>query len=67
MISANARLRSNLCSSTRDEEPLVDAWVNWSRGNVLVLWDGRKLVWVDTAWRLLDGKVGTVELSVQGL
>jgi len=61
MIPANALLLSCLCSGAGDEEPLVDAWVNWSRRNGLVVGNGRKLVWVDTARRLLDGKVGTVE------
>ena len=53
----------HLVGSTRDEEPLVNAWVDWCRGKILVGWNGRKLVRVDTAWRVLDGKVGTVNMS----
>jgi hypothetical protein len=51
----------NLSRSSRDEEPLVNAWVDRSRGKVLVGWDLRKLVGVDTAWGVLDGKIGAVK------
>ncbi len=50
---------AGLVGSTGDKEPLVNAWVNWCRGQVLVGWDGRKLVRVDSAWRVLNSKVGT--------
>lgn len=53
----------HLVGSTGDEEPLVDAWVDWCRGEVLIEWNGRKLVRVDTAWGMLDGKVSPVEES----
>jgi hypothetical protein len=39
-----------LVGSARNEEPLVDAWVNWSGGKLLVGGNLRKLVRVDTAW-----------------
>lgn len=47
--------------STGDEEPLVNAWVDWCRGQGLIGWNGGKLVRVDTVWRMLDGKVGPIE------
>lgn len=47
--------------SSRDKEPLVDAWVDWSRSNVLALGDGWELLLGDTAWRLGNGEVGTVD------
>lgn len=49
----------HLSSSSRDEEPLVNAWVNWCRRKVLVLRKRRKLLRSDTAWGLLDSEVGT--------
>jgi hypothetical protein len=54
--------RPTLVGSTGDEEPLVNARVNWCRGKVLVGWDSRKLVRGDTAWGVLDGKVGAVAM-----
>jgi len=39
-----------LSRSAGDEEPLVDAWVDWSSWKGLALWDRRNLVCVDTAW-----------------
>lgn len=54
----------NLSSGTRDEEPLVDAWVNWSWRKGLVLWNRRKLVRGDTAGRVLDSEVGAKSLSI---
>lgn len=53
----------HLVGGTGDEEPLVNAWVNWRRGEVLVGWDRRKLVRVDTAWGVLDGKIGSINTS----
>ena len=49
---------AQLSSSTRDEEPLVDTRVNWSRSEVLILGNGRKLFRSDAGWRLLNGEVG---------
>lgn len=49
-----------LSGSTRDEEPLVNAWIDRSRSKVLVGWDGRKLAGVNTAVGVLDGDVGAV-------
>ncbi|KAB8302449.1 hypothetical protein EYC80_005859 [Monilinia laxa] len=48
----------DLSGSTRDEEPLVNAWVDRSRSKVLVGWDGRKLAGFNTAVGVLDGDVG---------
>jgi hypothetical protein len=52
-----------LVGSTGDEEPLVNAWIDWGRGNVLVGWNGRELVRVDTAGGVLDHKVGAADMS----
>jgi len=52
-----------LSSGSRDEEPLVNAWVNWCWGEVLVLRDRWKLIRGDTAWGLLDGKVGSGDFT----
>ena len=52
----------HLVGSTGDEEPLVNAWVNWGGGEVLVGWNGRKLVMVDTAWGVLYHEVGAVNM-----
>lgn len=49
----------DLSSGTGDEEPLVDAWVDRSRLQVLVGGNLGKLVWGDTAWRLGNSEVGT--------
>ncbi len=48
-----------LCSSTADEEPLVDRGVDLLRGQVLVRRERGELVSVDAAWRVGDGQVGT--------
>jgi len=58
---------STLCSSTRDEEPLVDARIDWCRCQVLILWDMRELVWADAALRLLDSEVGSRNITRIGL
>ena len=50
----------HLVGSTGDEEPLVNAWVDGGRSEVLIGWDGRKLFRVDAARGLLDRKVGAV-------
>ena len=55
----------HLSSSARDEEPLVDARINWGRSQVLILWDVRKLVWADTVVWVLDGEVGSILLSTR--
>lgn len=55
---------SNLSSSSTDEEPLVNTWVDWCRGETLVCWDRRELVEVNTSWGLLDGQVGTTIVSM---
>jgi hypothetical protein len=52
-----------LVGSAGDEEPLVNAWIDWRRGKVLVGWNGRKLVRVDTAWGVLDREVGAINMS----
>jgi hypothetical protein len=59
------QLKASLCSvhlssSARDEEPLIDAGIDWGRCQVLVLWDMRKLVWADTATRMLDSEIGPI-------
>lgn len=54
------RLMRNLDSSTRDEEPLVNAAVNGSRGKVLALGNAGKLGLVSTVRGTLDGGVGTI-------
>lgn len=53
----------HLSSSSADEEPLVNTWVNWCRGEALVCWDRWELVEVNASWRLLDGQVGTKIVS----
>jgi hypothetical protein len=54
-----------LGGGTRDEEPLVNAWVNWSRSQVLTRGNVGKLVRTNTAGRMLDSNIGTVNKSVQ--
>jgi hypothetical protein len=48
--------------STGDKEPLINAWVDWSGSELLVGWYRRKLVRGDTAWGMLDCKVGAKEM-----
>lgn len=47
-----------LSSSTRNEEPLVNALVDRSCGKILTLWDWWKLLGVDTTWWVGHCKVG---------
>lgn len=47
-----------LVGSARDEEPLVNAGVNWRGVEVLVLRNVGELLRRDTIWRVLVGKVG---------
>jgi len=56
-----------LSGSTRDEEPLVDAWVNWGRSKVLVFGNRRKLIRADTTWRVLDAQIGDGDVTGLGL
>ena len=56
-------LNSNLNSSTRDEEPLVNAAVNRSWGKVLALGNAGNLGLLNTVRGVLDGRVGTVSVS----
>jgi len=44
---------------TGNEEPLVNATVNGSRGKLLVAGNGSELALVDTVGRALNGGVGT--------
>lgn len=44
---------------TGNEEPLVNAWVNWSRGLVVAGWDV-ELAWIDTLWGVVDSGVGAL-------
>jgi len=53
---------SRLVGSTRDEEPLVDARINWGRSKVFVGWDVWELIWGNTAWRLLHSQVGAIKV-----
>jgi hypothetical protein len=53
------RVSNCLNGSTGNEEPLVDATINRSRGKVLALRDLGKLALVDTFWRDLVGDIGT--------
>jgi hypothetical protein len=55
-----------LVGSAGDEEPLVDAWVNWGRGELLVLRDVRQLLGGDAAGGVLDGNVGAVGCLLAG-
>jgi hypothetical protein len=50
----------DLSSSTRDEEPLVDAGIDWGWCQILVLWEVRKLVWTDATVRMLDSEIGPI-------
>ena len=43
-----------LNGSTRDEEPLVDGWIDRGRWVILVCWD----VWWLTAELVVEGSVG---------
>jgi len=53
----------NSSSSTRDEEPLVNAWVNRSSRLILMLADRLKLVRGDLAVGVLDSQVGSRNFS----
>lgn len=55
-------LRVNLHSSTRDEEPLVNAAINGSRGKVLAARDASKLGGVDSVG-VVERGVGTIQVS----
>lgn len=57
----------HLVGGTGDEEPLVNAWVDWRRGKGLVGWNRRKLVRADATWRVLDGKVGTISYQTRSI
>jgi len=57
----------NLCSGTRDEEPLVNAWVNRGWSKVLIGRDGRKLVWADAGRGVLDREVCNRNMTSLGL
>jgi hypothetical protein len=50
----------NLDSSARDEEPLVNAAIDRSRGKVLAPGDGGELAGVSTISGVLDVDVGTI-------
>jgi hypothetical protein len=53
----------DLNSSTRDEEPLVNAAVNGGRREVLALGDAGKLGGVGAVRGVLNRSVGTVKIS----
>jgi hypothetical protein len=53
----------DLNSSTRDEEPLVNATVNGGRREVLALGDAGKLGGVSAVRGVLNRSVGTVKVS----
>lgn len=53
----------HLSSGARDEEPLVDTWVNRGRCKILALWDSGQLLGIDTARGVLDGEVGTAKAN----
>jgi hypothetical protein len=55
---------TRLVGSAGDEEPLVDAGVNWCRGQLLVLGDVGQLLGGDAAGGVLDGNVGAVCVSL---
>lgn len=59
--------KQRLVGSARDEEPLVDGWVDWGWGQLLVGWDVWELLWGDAGWGVLDGNVGQGDLSWSGL
>lgn len=48
----------NLSGSTRDEEPLVNAWVDWCSWKCLVGRDRWELLRSNVACRSLDSEVG---------
>jgi hypothetical protein len=48
---------------TRDEEPLVNAWVNWSWELVLAFWDV-EIIWADAIWRVGESGVGPTSLAL---
>jgi hypothetical protein len=52
--------KRHLHSSTGDEEPLVNAAINGSRGKVLTTGDSSKLSLVDTVGGALNLRVGAV-------
>jgi hypothetical protein len=51
--------KETLHGGTGDEEPLVNAAVNRSRGKLLVLGDGSERALVNAVGRALNGGVGT--------
>lgn len=52
----------------RDEEPLVDGWVNWSWCKMLALWNWWQLVRADTSLAgMLNSRVGDGHISWVGL
>ena len=57
----------DLVGSSGDEEPLVNRWVDWRGGELLVGWDVWQLLWGDAGWRVLDSNVGQGDLAWGGL
>ncbi len=58
--------RQHLVSSAGDEEPLVDGWIDWCWGELLVGWDMCELGWADARWRVLDLGVDEGDISWGG-
>lgn len=57
-----------LVGSTGDEEPLVNAGVDWCSREVLVGRDGRKLVGLDAVGAgALNGQIGAADVAGLGL